>query len=112
MGVGSSKKGKNEQKEQPKIEAKDLKILLEIAQKKNTLYRNKKVDEIKRKKEEIAKCLVQNNMDLANAKMNNLLKDEDLITICDILNPIFEIIKEKCPLVLADRRMGLRYYCR
>ena len=99
MGVGSSK---TEKKEQPKIEAKDLKILLEIAQKKNTLYRNKKVDEIKRKKEEIAKCLVQNNMDLANAKMNNLLKDEDLITICDILNPIFEIIKEKCPYIISS----------
>ena len=41
-------------------------------------------------------------MDLANAKMNNLLKDEDLITICDILNPIFEIIKEKCPYIISS----------
>ena len=99
MGVGSTKK---EKKEEPKVEAKDLKILLELSQQKCLQFRNKKVNEIKKKKDEIANCLQQNNMELASAKMDNLLKIEDLITVCDILNPIFEIIKEKCVYIISS----------
>ena len=92
MGFGNSKK----KKEEPPVTANDLKILLDISQKRCTLARNKRVDMIRRKKDEIVGCLKQNNMDLAMAKMDNLLKDEDFITVYDILNPILEIVKEKC----------------
>ena len=97
MGFGNSKK----KKEEPPVTANDLKILLDISQKRCTLARNKRVDMIRRKKDEIVGCLKQNNMDLAMAKMDNLLKDEDFITVYDILNPILEIVKEKCIYIVS-----------
>ena len=91
MGVGSSKK---EKKEEPKVEAKDLKILLELSQQKCLQFRNKKVNEIKKKKDEIANCLQQNNMELASAKMDNLLKISSTPKHCNFLVPtIFIPIK-------------------
>ena len=98
MGVGSS----NGPKKDPPITAKELKNLLDIAQKRCTLSRNKRVDKIKRVKNEIVDCLKKNNMDLAMAKMDNLLKDEDYITVYDLLNPIIEIVKEKCIYIVKN----------
>ena len=98
MGVGSS----NGPKKDPPITAKELKNLLDIAQKRCTLSRNKRVDKIKRVKNEIVDCLKKNNMDLAMAKIDNLLKDEDYITVYDLLNPIIEIVKEKCIYIVKN----------
>ena len=98
MGVGSS----NGPKKDPPITAKELKNLLDIAQKRCTLSRNKRVDKIKRVKNEIVDCLKKNNMDLAMAKTDNLLKDEDYITVYDLLNPIIEIVKEKCIYIVKN----------
>ena len=98
MGVGSSGGSKKD----PPITAKELKNLLDIAQKRCTLSRNKRVDKIKRVKNEIVDCLKKNNMDLAMAKTDNLLKDEDYITVYDLLNPIIEIVKEKCIYIVKN----------
>ena len=101
MGIGSSRK-RPEKKEEPKpVTAEELKTLIKISQKRCKLYRNKKVDNIRKTEEEIANCLKSNNLDLAKAKMDNLCKFEDLVTAYDIIHPILEIIKEKCTYIIS-----------
>ena len=101
MGIGSSRK-KPEKKEEPKpVTAEELKNLIKISQERCKLYRNKKVDNIRKTEEEIANCLKSNNLDLAKAKMDNLCKFEDLVTAYDIIHPILEIIKEKCTYIIS-----------
>ena len=99
MGFGSSKEKKPEV---PPVTDKDLKTLLNIAQIRCSQLRGKAVDRIKRRKEEIINCLKQNNMDLASAKTDNMLKDEDLISVYDILGPIIEVVKEKCIYIISN----------
>ena len=55
----------------------EIKTFIMIAQNKLSLFRNKKIDSIKRKKLEIAKCLKENNLDVAKAKMDSLICKED-----------------------------------
>ena len=98
MGIGGSKI----KKEIPPLTADQLKILLTASKETCKLYRNKRVEAIKKKKEEIINCLKKNNMDLARAKMNNILKDEDYISACEILDPIFEIVKERCIYIISN----------
>ena len=101
MGIGSSKK-RPEKKEEPKpVTAEELKNLIKISQERCKLYRNKKLDNIRKTEEEIANCLKSNNLDLAKAKMDNLCKFEDLVTAYDIIHPILEIIKEKCNYIVS-----------
>ena len=101
MGIGSSKK-RPEKKEEPKpVTAEELKTLIKISQERCKLYRNKKLDNIRKTEEEIANCLKSNNLDLAKAKMDNLCKFEDLVTAYDIIHPILEIIKEKCTYIIS-----------
>ena len=101
MGIGSSRK-KPEKKEEPKpVTAEELKTLIKISQERCKLYRNKKLDNIRKTEEEIANCLKSNNLDLAKAKMDNLCKFEDLVTAYDIIHPILEIIKEKCTYIIS-----------
>ena len=102
MGIGSSKKREKKEPEPEPVTADQLKTLIKISQERCKLYHNKKVDNVKRKKEEIAECLKKNNYDLAKAKMDNLLKDEDLITAYDLLLPILEIVKEKCIYIISN----------
>ena len=73
----------------------EVKTYIKVAQNKLTLYRNKKVNLIKSKRKEIAHCLRENNLDVAKAKMDSVIKEEDLITVYDILGPLCEILKEK-----------------
>ena len=98
MGIG----GSTIKKEIPPLTADQLKILLTASKETCKLYRNKRVEAIKKKKEEIINCLKKNNMDLARAKMNNILKDEDYISACEILDPIFEIVKERCIYIISN----------
>ena len=99
MGIGGSKK----EPEKPPVTAESLKTILIVCQNKCSLNRNKRINTIKKKKDEIIHCLKQNNMDLAMAKMDNLLKDEDYITACDILNPILEILKERYNYITSNK---------
>ena len=100
MGFGSSK-AKTEKKEKP-LKVQDLQNLLIISQKRCILQHNKKINSIRQKEDEIIESLKQNNMDLAVAKMDNLLKDEDYITVYKILDPILEILKEKSIYIISN----------
>ena len=73
----------------------EIKTYIMIAQNKLSLFRNKKVDSIRSKKREIGKCLRENNLDVAKAKMDSIIREEDYITVYDILNPLLEILKER-----------------
>ena len=80
----------------------EIKTFIMIAQNKLTLFRNKKVALIKSKKMEIAKCLKENNLDVAKAKMDSLIREEDYITSYDILGPLLEILKERVTYIITS----------
>ena len=84
--------------------AMEVKTYIMVAQNKLTLFRNKKVYSIKQKRQEIGKCLKENNLDVAKAKMDNLIREEDIITCYDILGPICEILKEKVTYLLTSNQ--------
>ena len=79
-----------------------LKTYILVCQTKLNLYRNKKVGLIKKKREEVKAALQQNNLELAKVKMETIIREEDYITICDILGPICEILKEKVTYMLSN----------
>ena len=73
-----------------------------IIQNKLTLFRNKKIASIKQKKKEIAKSLRENNLDVAKAKMDTIIREEDMITVYDILGPLCEILKERVTYIISN----------
>ena len=80
----------------------EIKTYLMVAQGRLNLNRNKKVDSIKKKKLEIVKCLKENNLDVAKAKMDSLIREEDYITVYDIIVPLLEILKERVTYIIAN----------
>ena len=80
----------------------EIKTYIMIAQTKLNLFRNKKLDTIKKKKNEIANCLKENNLDVAKAKMDSLIREEDYITAYDILTPLLEILKERVTYIITS----------
>jgi hypothetical protein len=79
----------------PPVRPIEVRTYFMSCQAKMGLYRNKKVYEIKRKKEEAISALKQNNLDIAKAKMESIIRLEDTITVYDILGPLCEILKER-----------------
>ena len=73
----------------------EIKTYVMTCQNKMTLYRNKKIYEIKKKKEEAIAALKQNNLDIAKAKMESIIRLEDQIIVYDILGPLCEVLKER-----------------
>ena len=80
----------------------EIKTFIMIAQTKLSLFRNKKIEIIKKKKNEIANCLKENNLDVAKAKMDSLIREEDYITAYDILSPLLEILKERVTYIITS----------
>ena len=79
----------------PPVRPIEVKTYVMSCQSKMTLYRNKKIYEIKKKKDEAIAALKQNNLDVAKAKMESIIRLEDTITVYDILGPLCEILKER-----------------
>ena len=98
MGFGSSREEKP--KEPPA--SYDLKALLTICKEKCILELNKKKNEIKKKKEEIVDSLKKNNVDMAMAKMDNLILAENYVTVYEILDRFTEILKERCVYIVTN----------
>ena len=73
----------------------EIKTYVMSCQSKMSLYRNKKINEIRKKKDEAITALKQNNLDIAKAKMESIIRLEDTITVYDILGPLCEILKER-----------------
>ena len=103
MGNDQKKgKGKGKVAPPPIPTANEIKTYIMIIQGKLTLNRNKKLDIIKKKKREIAQCLKDNNLDVAKAKMDSIIRDEDYIICYDILGPLCEILKERVTYILNN----------
>ena len=94
MGNDNSQKSKAPASSVP-VRPVEVKAYVMACQTKMSLYRNKKVYEIKKKKDEAIAALKQNNLDIAKAKMESIIRLEDMITVYDILGPLCEIIKER-----------------
>ena len=80
----------------------EVKTYIMVAQTKLTLNRNKRINEIKRKKSEAASSLKQNNLEVAKAKMDSIIRLEDIITCYDILGPLCEILKERVTYIMSS----------
>ena len=80
----------------------EIKTYIMICQTKLQLYRSKKLDSIGRKKKEIAQSLKENNLDVAKAKMDSLIREEDYITCYDILTPLLEVLKERVTYIISS----------
>ena len=100
MGNEQPRKGKNPPVHVPT--QAEIKTYIMIAQNKLSLFRNKKVDSIRKKRQEIAKCLRENNLDVAKAKMDSIIREEDYITAYDILGPLLEILKERVTYIITS----------
>ncbi len=101
MGQAGTKK-----KKQPKFKpptSAELKVYLMSAQGKMNIYRTRKVTEIKNLKKQIAAALSSNNIMVAKAKMETIIRGEDYISVYDCLGPICEILKEKVTFVMDAR---------
>ena len=100
MGASSSKK--EVKVEKPKITTKDLLPLLNVMQLKTSQAKSKKTHDTLKKKGEIVELLKNNNMDMAMAKMDSILRNDDFIAAYDILIPLIEILKEKCTYLVSN----------
>ena len=100
MGASSSKK--EVKVEKPKITTKDLLPLLNVMQLKTSQAKSKKTHDTLKKKGEIVELLKNNNMDMAMAKMDSILRNDDFIAAYDILIPLIEILKEKCSYLVSN----------
>jgi len=92
--------GNEPQKKQKPLSASELQTYVMIIQAKLTQGRNKKVLEISKKRKEIIELLKEKGLELAKAKMETILQEEDNITVYDILGTLLEKIKEKCSYLL------------
>jgi hypothetical protein len=88
--------------EKPKITIKDLSPLLNVMQLKTQQSKTKKVHDTLKKKGEIVDLLKNNNMEMAMAKMDSILRNDDFIAAYDILIPLIEILKEKCTYIVSN----------
>ena len=100
--MGNDQKGKPKQQAPKMPTAIEVKTYIMIIQNKLNLFRNKKVSSIKQKKKEIAKCLRENNLEVAKAKMDSIIREEDMITAYDILGPLCEILKERVTYIISN----------
>ena len=99
--MGNEQKGKSAPVQKMPTQ-NEIKTYIMIIQNKLTLFRNKKIASIKQKKKEIAKCLKENNLDVAKAKMDTVIREEDMITVYDILGPLCEILKERSTYIISN----------
>ena len=93
MGFGNSKKKEIPVPSPP--DKKEIKSIFEICSKKLTLFRNKKINALKTKKQDIIKYLKEQNIDFAKSKLESYIRDEEYITVCDILGPFLELLIER-----------------
>ena len=99
--MGNEQKGKSAPA--PKMPTtNEIKTYIMIIQNKLNLFRNKKIASIKQKKKEIGKYLKENNLDVAKAKMDTIIREEDMITVYDILGPLCEILKERVTYIISN----------
>ena len=81
----------------------EVKTYIMAAQAKINIYRQRKVTAIKKLRVEISNCLRSGNLEVAKAKMETIIRAEDVITVFDALGPILEVMKEKVTFVIESQ---------
>ena len=79
----------------------ELKSLLESTQKSCNSLRSEKSESIKKKEEEMFNYMRQKNIDSAIKIADEILKEENYLTIFDVLNNMIKIIKSKCMFIIT-----------
>jgi hypothetical protein len=79
----------------------ELKSLLESTQKSCNSLRSEKSESIKKKEEEMFNYMRQKNTDSAIKIADEILKEENYLTIFDVLNNMIKIIKSKCMFIIT-----------
>ena len=92
----------NQPKSEPKkVNENEFKTYVNLVQIKINQQRLKKIKEITNKRKDISKYLLQNQLDIAKLKMENIISDENVIIAFDILTTLVEILKEKVAYCLS-----------
>ena len=92
MGSSSSKRS----------DEKELENLIIISQKSCAGCKKEKEANIHRIKEELITLLNKKELNISKEKMSLILKEEDYITIYDLLNRILECLKKKCTNIVTN----------
>ena len=79
-----------------------LKSILSKCKKQYDILYKEKLEQINKQEEEIINLVKQKNIETANAKIDELIINEDFILIYDILTPIILEIKEKSPYIIQN----------
>ena len=79
-----------------------LKSILSKCKKQYDILYKEKLEQINKQEEEIINLVKQKNIETANAKLDELIINEDFILIYDILTPIILEIKEKSPYIIQN----------
>lgn len=82
--------------------ALEIKTMLMAAQGKINLYRQRKVNTINARRKEIVNCLRSGNIEIAKAKMETIIREEDTISVFDGITPTVEILKEKVTYIMSS----------
>jgi hypothetical protein len=81
----------------------ELQTNIMIAQAKLTQGKNKKAGLINQKIKEIKETLNINSLDIVKAKMESILREEDYISVYDILSPLCEILKDRVTYLMYNK---------
>ena len=92
----------NNEKEEGPITDKDLKFIIDIFLLRYNEYLNQKKNNIDKITWEIETFLKKDEIDLAKLKMENILKDENFISIYNLIEPIIKNIREKSNLIISN----------
>jgi len=79
----------------------EVKTYIGLIEIKVNQQKQKKLKEISNKRKEIGKCLMNNQLEIAKLKMENIISDEDFVAALDIFSTLIEIIKEKTVYLLS-----------
>ena len=81
----------------------EVKTYIMAAEAKIKIYRQRVVSSIKKLRMEIANCLRSGNIEVAKAKMEIIIRNEDQITVYDALGPVLEILKGKVSFIFESQ---------
>lgn len=99
--MGNLLEGKK--KIEPKtVNVNEFKTYVGLVEIKIGQQKQKKLREISNKRKEIGKCLLNNQLEIAKLKMENIISDEDHVVAFDILNTLIEILKEKVVYLISN----------
>lgn len=102
MGIcGESKVKQSQSVKQPT--SSELKTFFMMGEQKLTLERVKIMENIKKRKKEIIINFKENNFHLAKAKMDSIIREENLINAYEILGPICNILANRGTYIISNR---------